>query len=76
MQLKANFSFLDGFQRNAESTVYSEVKIDQSFVRDVLVDANDAAIARTILSLARNLDLEVVAEGVETGGGSSGPSSR
>ncbi len=43
-----------------------ELKIDQSFIKDILIDSNDFSIVETILSIGKKFNLEVIAEGVET----------
>jgi diguanylate cyclase (GGDEF)-like protein/PAS domain S-box-containing protein len=43
-----------------------ELKIDQSFIRDILNDSNDFSIVETIISIGRKFNLDVIAEGVET----------
>ena len=54
--------------RYLKSLPLDQLKIDKEFVRDVLTDPSDAAIAISILTLAQALNLNVVAEGVETEG--------
>jgi EAL domain-containing protein (putative c-di-GMP-specific phosphodiesterase class I) len=44
----------------------NQIKIDQSFVRDITTDPTDAVMVKTIIDMARNFHLNVIAEGVET----------
>jgi EAL domain-containing protein (putative c-di-GMP-specific phosphodiesterase class I) len=70
-ELGIRFS-LDDFGTECASLQYLkslplyQLKFDQSFMRDIPSDSNNKAIVRTIIAMAQSMDLEVIAEGVES----------
>lgn len=63
---------IDDFGTGYSSLAYlkqlsiDELKIDQSFIKDILTDSNDLVIVETMLSIGKKFNLEIIAEGVET----------